>query len=295
MLAATGDPSQYSAGEWANLVGLLIGGGCLLAWTVHLLVSGRRRDPLGVTGIPTRIERDPGMAVMLVLVPILVYVFAATLIFAPLARLGGADLDAPPLSLERQLFVIADAAAKSVTAIVLVVIYWRSNLRERDPLRRPWSRRTLWAVGAALAGVTLAALQLMLMEQLWRWLDQPIRVHDSIEVLAKFHELPAWLGAFTLLNVTVVAPVAEELLFRGVLLTLIWQATGRPWVAIVLTGVLFGPLHGDYPVTIVPLIAFGILLGFVRVYLRSVTLAILVHALFNLRTVVLVLIDPELA
>lgn len=79
--------------------------------------------------------------------------------------------------------------------------------------------------------------------------------------------------------VTIVAPLVEELLFRGLGYGLLTQFVG-PWPAILATGVAFGLAHGlvlGLPV----LSIFGIALGWLRRQTGSVYPGMVVHGLFN--------------
>jgi uncharacterized protein len=77
---------------------------------------------------------------------------------------------------------------------------------------------------------------------------------------------------------TIVAPVIEELLFRGVGQSLL-QFTGR-WPSILLVGIAFGLWHGLVQALLI-LIPFGIGLAYLRDRTRSVVPGMVVHALFN--------------
>ena len=75
-----------------------------------------------------------------------------------------------------------------------------------------------------------------------------------------------------------VAPVVEELTFRGVGYGLLEQY-GRP-LAIVVVGIAFGLAHGLVEALPV-LAAFGMLLTWLRAKTDSVIPGMIVHALFN--------------
>jgi membrane protease YdiL (CAAX protease family) len=91
---------------------------------------------------------------------------------------------------------------------------------------------------------------------------------------------PSHAGAYAanFVVVALVAPVVEELTYRGLGFTLL-ERYGQ-WLAIVVTAVLFGASHGlieGLPV----LTAFGIGIGWLRSRTGSVYPGILVHAAFN--------------
>jgi membrane protease YdiL (CAAX protease family) len=76
----------------------------------------------------------------------------------------------------------------------------------------------------------------------------------------------------------VIAPVVEELTFRGVGQSLL-RFAGR-WPSILLVGVAFGLWHGLVQALLI-LIPFGIGLAYLRDRTRSVIPGMVVHALFN--------------
>jgi membrane protease YdiL (CAAX protease family) len=91
---------------------------------------------------------------------------------------------------------------------------------------------------------------------------------------------PRRAGAFVVffVVVAVLAPVVEELTFRGLGFSLFWSY-GR-WPAIVVTGILFGMAHGL--VVALPVLAvFGIAVGWVRDRTRSVYPGMILHGAFN--------------
>lgn len=85
--------------------------------------------------------------------------------------------------------------------------------------------------------------------------------------------------ALSVVMVVVVAPLTEELVFRGVVLRALAQRLGR-WWAIVASAVLFAAYHGT-AWTAVPLAALGMATGWLAWNRRSLWPAIALHALYN--------------
>ncbi|MDL2238285.1 CPBP family intramembrane metalloprotease [Christensenellaceae bacterium OttesenSCG-928-K19] len=77
----------------------------------------------------------------------------------------------------------------------------------------------------------------------------------------------------------VLAPVTEEVLFRGMLQNAYERRFG--WGAFVIAGVLFGLIHGNV-LAIVNGIAAGIMLGYLYIKTKSLWCPIVFHGLFNL-------------
>jgi len=84
------------------------------------------------------------------------------------------------------------------------------------------------------------------------------------------------------LLVTVIAPVCEEILFRGFIFRSLCNWRG-PWPAAIFTGILFGVVHGlSAPaVDLAPLALLGFLLCVVYWRTGSIYLTILMHSINN--------------
>jgi membrane protease YdiL (CAAX protease family) len=80
----------------------------------------------------------------------------------------------------------------------------------------------------------------------------------------------------------VIAPICEEFLFRGFIFGALRNWRG-PWIAAILTGMLFGAIHaGSAPaVDLLPLALLGMLLCGLRQVTGSLYPAIALHALNN--------------
>lgn len=83
-----------------------------------------------------------------------------------------------------------------------------------------------------------------------------------------------------LLAIVVLAPLGEEILFRGLILGTLGRSM-RAMTAIVVTGLLFGLTHLA-PWLLLPISVLGIVLGILVWLTRTLTAAWIGHALFNL-------------
>ncbi len=153
---------------------------------------------------------------------------------------------------------------------ILLLIARGLPLRDTFALRRPrsWGRAlgltvgalaVIWLVSAALAPFLNANEEQGLVPDKW----------DSSRA-----------GAFAafFVAVTFVAPVVEELTYRGLGFTLL--SPYGTLVAIVTTGVLFGAAHGLL-VALPILTVFGLVVGWLRARTDSVYPSMLLHATFN--------------
>ncbi len=107
-----------------------------------------------------------------------------------------------------------------------------------------------------------------------RW----IHIHPYIEAAETQHGLLLAMIAF---SAVVMAPLSEELLFRGMIQSMLRQSTHRPWAAIAITSVLFGLIHYQMPQDVPALILFGAALGYNYERTGRLTGSVFLHACFN--------------
>ena len=163
-----------------------------------------------------------------------------------------------------------------LVVIVAIALISRMELREAFALRAPrsWPR----ALGLAVLALVVIYVGAFVYEQVlslfgdWSATDEQGLVPQGWD-----SSRAAPFIAFFLV-VTLLAPVVEELTYRGLGISLL-----EPWgaaLAVIVTGVLFGAAHGlivGFPI----LAFFGIVLGWLRVRTDSVLPGIVLHATFN--------------
>jgi membrane protease YdiL (CAAX protease family) len=159
-------------------------------------------------------------------------------------------------------------------AIIAAIVYGIAGLtadrRETLALRRPSSWATAAAIGAGVV-VGMIILSSLLGPVLHPGREQGI-TPDTWQ--------PSHLAAYIAngIGIAVVAPVVEELTFRGLGYSL-FDRYGR-WTAILATGIAFGLAHGLFQ-ALPLLVAFGIGLAYLRSRVGSVYPGMIVHGLFN--------------
>jgi membrane protease YdiL (CAAX protease family) len=99
-------------------------------------------------------------------------------------------------------------------------------------------------------------------------------------------DAPPWIVFSLWVGSAVIAPVAEECFFRGLLQTVVVRLTQQPWAAIVISALLFGVAHSSQPQAVPALVLLGALLGHLYEKSGSLVGPFTVHALFNLKTLV---------
>jgi len=110
---------------------------------------------------------------------------------------------------------------------------------------------------------------------------------NADRLLHSLSKMPLTLRA-TLFGAVFIAPICEELFFRGFLLTGLRAVTSAPW-AIIISGVVFAVAHGDLGSTPL-LLVLGLLLGWLRVSTKSIWPGIILHTTNNAFTAIALLV-----
>jgi len=95
------------------------------------------------------------------------------------------------------------------------------------------------------------------------------------------------------LKVVVIAPIIEEILFRGIIMHGLMR-NYKPWHAVLLSGILFSVFHLN-PWQMTYTFFLGLLLGWVMIRTRSLPFAIVVHALNNLIVLLSITFQEEIS
>jgi membrane protease YdiL (CAAX protease family) len=120
-------------------------------------------------------------------------------------------------------------------------------------------------------------------------LGSPVSMQPALGLLATMDWGDARLWQFAA-AIVVAAPLAEELVFRGYLLTALQRGL-PPHLANAVTALLFGALHGlEY---LLPTAVLGFLFGWLRQEHGSIAPSILAHVLHNALTMVVALQAPQ--
>ncbi len=168
-------------------------------------------------------------------------------------------------------FAVGALAGYAVLFSLVLALTTGLPRREVLALRRPqsWGRSLGLALGALVVIYVGAALALVLSG-----------AGDEQNLTPE-----GWDGsraaayALSFLAVVFVAPITEELLYRGVGMSLLLERTGVP-VAIGVTAVLFALGHGLL-LSLAAFVWFGIVIAIVRLRTDSIYPAFVVHCSFN--------------
>lgn len=194
------------------------------------------------------------------------------------ARAAGGTIAAPPPLLAQLLFNIPLWLA--FVAATVVAARRDSTLAMR--LRPGWVPRDL-VVGVVAGLASQFGLLLVIYQVFLRWFIDPNRVDDAARSLTDQIQGPLDLVALLFL-VGLVAPIVEEIFFRGLVYRGFEELAGRG-VAIVASGFVFGAVHLQL-VQFAGLFAFGVVLAGLVASTGRLGASIWAHISFNVATVV---------
>ncbi len=116
--------------------------------------------------------------------------------------------------------------------------------------------------------------------------DFKIEQHREIEFLIKHQHLPLTISV--LISAVVIAPIFEEMIFRGLFQTMLRSLTGKTWLSIIITSVFFVLTH-ENPEHWPALFVLSAGMGYSYEKSGSLFRPIFIHAFFNATSVISIL------
>ncbi|HEY3245395.1 MAG TPA: type II CAAX endopeptidase family protein [Phycisphaerae bacterium] len=284
--------SQHVRRSWSSRIdlGLLIVGGLVILVALVRWIGRGRPNPLRKS--PERPNRMPPDAILF---PFLIYAILALVIMGIGRWLGAAENDKHVNLLANNISQIAGAFVCLVVARRWFAGGARTFVLGLNP--SPARRLLAWTVLMWAAALPLAEAMLRAVESSVHRVqpDYVLPQHIVVETLMTGGE-PAWFIMTLWLGAVVIAPIAEEFFFRGLLQTSLVDLARqglfreRPvaarWMAVAAAGVAFGLSHMAQWHAVPALAVFGIMLGVAYERTGSLVPPILMHALFNLTTLI---------
>lgn len=241
---------------------------------------GPRRDPLADAPLrPHQLREDA------VLLAVGVYLLAAVVLGAIMAQV------LPDSNDVRTRLVVGNGAQLAGIAACLVVIGRRFGGGTATFVFGP-PRHRVRRFGGTVGWVLVVGIGVcpLLAEGTIRLIHAlapslPLAPHPTLAALHNDVQ-PGWITAGLWIGAAVVAPVAEEIFFRGLLQSVLLGVLRSRWVTILVASVAFGAVHVSQLHTVGALVVLGVLLGYAYERTGSIVPPILVHSLFNLKTLV---------
>lgn len=172
---------------------------------------------------------------------------------------------------------VAGQLACAAVALLIADRTFRHGLRRGLGLSmRHWVCDTGRAVAGYLVIVPVCFGLYWAVEFIWPRCQKDI--HEFLVLLWRVG--PAW-KLLIVVSAVVLAPIAEELLFRGLIQSMLRRYLASPWLAVVLTSMLFAGMHMGQPKDAPALAALGVALGYNYERTGRLYPPMLMHALFN--------------
>lgn len=153
--------------------------------------------------------------------------------------------------------------------LVVLYVFWKRRYTNLSFLWSEKAKRLYFWVIIATIGYLLADWHL---EGLLPFADWE---SDTLETLARLVNNP--IGFIT---ASFVAPVVEEVVFRGAILRALLQKKWNPWIAIVISAAIFGIIHLNLTQGVSAFVV-GIFMGWLFYRTRSIWPCVIVHMMNN--------------
>ena len=184
------------------------------------------------------------------------------------------------------------AATYSLSLLIVVGVPWLLGKHITSRQELGLTRLISWGdMGLSLVGfgtyLLLSAIILYIITLTFPGFDSNQLQETGFGNVSQRHE---FILAF--LTLVVVAPLAEEILFRGYLYGKL-RKTGPAWLAVLLTSILFAAIHGQWNVA-VDVFALSVVLCILREITGSIWAGILLHMIKNGIAFYLLFVNPSL-
>ncbi|MHC5110063.1 MAG: lysostaphin resistance A-like protein [Planctomycetota bacterium] len=250
-----------------------------MALAVRFLVPPRT-DPL--LGSPWRGNKLEGQTISLI---VAIFLLTSILISSITTTLGLPD----DHTISMILIGNGSQIVASMACLVVATACFRGRLR-RFILGPPRALRPanlamtfgFFILAAGWCPIILAGTA----EIIWKLSpDLPLPIHPTINALDEPTQSLAttwglWLGA------GLIAPIAEEIFFRGILQSFLVRHFHDRWRGVMVASVVFGLVHMAVPHSMPALFLMGVILGTLYEKTGSLIAPIAIHAAFNIKTLV---------
>jgi len=161
--------------------------------------------------------------------------------------------------------IILTTVLFSVAVIAVFLLAKWSEVSKHWVRKRPWITLT-WCVVAAFGAIIPSIWMQEHMPEL------PNIAEDTFDMIMK--------DRWGYLSIGLLAPLAEELVFRGAILRSLLKWTSRPWVAIAISAVFFAVAHLN-PAQLPHAFLVGLLLGWMYYRTDSIVPCVVYHWINN--------------
>lgn len=134
------------------------------------------------------------------------------------------------------------------------------------------------AIVGYLAVLPICLALAALFTYLFYLVDFAPQTHPVLKYMYAFS--PSW-RVLAVIEAAILAPLVEEVFFRGIVQSFFRRALHSPRLAILLTSAVFAGMHYNQPQAIPSLFALALVLGYNYERTGRLTSPIMIHAVFN--------------
>lgn len=170
-----------------------------------------------------------------------------------------------------------------LVAAIIAIVRWRVRLSTW--LGLGWSKwpNLLW-IGPSSVLVMWVILFLLNASGYISWMERIVGTSSTQDAVALMRDsTDVWSVGLMAFSAAIVAPIAEEVIFRGYLYPVAKSFAGKT-AGVLFSALLFGACHGNIPLML-PLFLLGILLALAYEWTGSIWAPISIHFFFNSATV----------
>lgn len=175
------------------------------------------------------------------------------------------------------------ASLVGITAYIIVVIGlalghipFKTTLLKEAKINKP---RIRFVVDGALFGIgffgAFQGIAFLISKLPFSWIESMLRMQNDVAS----NQLDGNI-AFAILYLGIFAPICEEIVFRGLMLSSLKDYIPK-WVGIIACALCFGVIHFSSPMAMIVTFILGIMLGWIFHSTSSLIPCILAHMLFN--------------
>lgn len=177
--------------------------------------------------------------------------------------------------------VVASAVASVVTIVLFARLRW-APLSGTYLRSRPWAV-VLWTIVLALGSIIPS-----------EWVQEQTNADMPEAFKQMFSAIMSVKGGY--FAIAILAPLAEEMVFRGAVLRTLLDVTGngRHWLAIGISAVAFGLVHGN-EAQFLHATVLGLVLGWMYYRTRSIVPGMVLHVVNNTVAFLMFRLMPNMA
>jgi len=245
-----------------------------------LLGSWLLRTSLGRRALADSMPRRNNMPIYLPFIPLFIW-FGAVAVTISITRNVVGDLVGWRSALLENSIMFVLAAVTVVVIVLLARTSFARGLKGFGLNARTILKDSIAAFVNLLSVWPLLLLMVLITtffgKLIWGHQYQ-IQQHEELELITTHPQLPLRIMIFIV--AVLMAPVLEEMIFRGLFQTMIRSFLAKPWLSILISSTIFATIHSQpahWPV----LFVLAICLGYAYEKSGSLLRPIFIHALFN--------------